>query len=337
MTTELMPISGDIAPYNEFHAQVRQLKDENAKTVFDYEDPAGNKAARSYVHKLRQTKGAVEKTRKEEKAASLEYGRKVDAEAKFLTGEIDEMIEVHAAPLRAIEEREAIRIADIQRNIQHIVDVGNGFIGGEPQPFGLLFRELKEKIIIGDEYGEFQLEAHKAKEEAQNKLGTAFAEHQKREAEQAELAKLRAEKEERDRLELERQQKEREEKIAQEAAAKAIADAAAETQRKLEEAEQQKKAIADEADRREATLKLQAEEARREKAEAIQRERDRVAAEEKAKADEEARREASRKHQSHIHGDIIRALGVLGVSEALSKEIITAIRKGDVPRLKILY
>src|SRR3954454_6832415 len=83
-----------LAVYNPFRAELAEFKAQNATLIFDYESPKGNKEARSHVYKLRQSKAAVEKARKEEKAASLEYGRKVDAEAKTIMEEIEAMIAV---------------------------------------------------------------------------------------------------------------------------------------------------------------------------------------------------------------------------------------------------
>ena len=95
-----------LAAYSEFRAQLSKLREENASLIFDYHDPKGNKEARSHIHKLRRTKGAVESVRKEEKAASLAYGRRVDAEAKAIIGEIEDMIEVHERQIKEIEEAE---------------------------------------------------------------------------------------------------------------------------------------------------------------------------------------------------------------------------------------
>ena len=96
----------EIVAYNEFRGQLAELKANNAALVFDYANPLGNKAARSHVYKLRQTKAAVDKVRKAEKEASLERGRKVDAEAKEIMSEIEAMIDIHQKPLDEIEERE---------------------------------------------------------------------------------------------------------------------------------------------------------------------------------------------------------------------------------------
>lgn len=193
--------TGGIAVYDPFRAKIAELKELNKNTIFLYDDPEGNKAARSHVFALRKSKGAIEATRKEAKAASLEYGRKVDAEARELTAEIEEMIAVHQKPLDEIEEREKLRLETIKGKMQAIVDCGNGLIGGQPQPFGLLIYELKERIVIDDSYGEFREEAQRLHAEATAKINTAFEEHRKREAEARELEQLRKEKQEREQKE----------------------------------------------------------------------------------------------------------------------------------------
>ena len=104
MTTETL---NPLAPYEPIRAQIEELKIANATTVFKYEDAKGNKLARSHVANLRTVKGDIERKRKELKADALEYGKKVDAAAKELTGEIEAMIDVHWKPLEAIERREA--------------------------------------------------------------------------------------------------------------------------------------------------------------------------------------------------------------------------------------
>src|SRR3990167_7339060 len=99
-----------IAVSDEFRAQLAELREHNAKLLFDYEDPKGNEDARSHVYKLRRTKAAVDKARQAGKAASLGYGRRVHSEGKEIIGEIEAMIEVHAKPLAEIEEREKKRV-----------------------------------------------------------------------------------------------------------------------------------------------------------------------------------------------------------------------------------
>ena len=115
---------GGIAVYNEFRSQLAELKNTNAKMVFDYETAKGVREARSYIYKLRQTKAAVDKARVHEKAVSLEYGRRVDAEAKEIIAEIETMMEVHEAPLLEIERREKVRVEGLNNRLNEMIETG---------------------------------------------------------------------------------------------------------------------------------------------------------------------------------------------------------------------
>lgn len=300
---EILPMeTGKVAVYNPFRAQLAELKKSNTSLVFDYESKTGNKDARSYIHKMRKTKAAVEDARKKEKAESLEYGRKVDAEAKELISDLEAMIDVHQKPLDEIEEREKVRVARIQGMLKHISECANGFIGGQPQPFGLLLHELEKKVVIDESFGEFREEAEKAREAAINKVKADMAEAAKRREEKEELERLRKES-------AEREQRERDERIAREAAEKARMKAEATARAEREEAdrlaneerlaaarmEAEAKAAAE---KRELQLKLDAERSEREKLEAQAAQKkaqdDRVAAEAKAKADAHSSQRESR-------------------------------------------
>lgn len=87
----------------------------------------------------------------------------IDAKAAAKKSELD-----RAAAEAA--RKEEIRIDYHRRMIKHIIDCGNGFIGGSPQPFGILFRELETKIIINEGFEEFQQEAEHEKNKAIQKL-----------------------------------------------------------------------------------------------------------------------------------------------------------------------
>lgn len=113
-------------------------------------------------------------------------------------------------------ERERIEAEDRQKAreradyygsiIRHIENCGIGFIGGQPQSFAVLFRELEEKVVIDESFGEFMQPALDAKIAAVEKLKAA----QQRLIDEAEAAK-RAEKEAAERArqaEIERQRQE---------------------------------------------------------------------------------------------------------------------------------
>lgn len=321
-TAESFVIPSDdtgIAVYSEFRAQLATLDAENRSLVFDYEDQKGNKAARSHIHKLRRTKSAVDAARKAEKAASLEYGRRVDAEAKEIIGQIENMIEVHATPIREIEEREEARKADILRRVGILCSYSE-------IPVTLSSVELRERldeleaIEIDESYAESMAVATTHKREGIEHLTAAIEAAEKREAEAAELERLRAEADERER-------KEREERIAAEAAAKAEAEAKA-----AKEREEAAKARAEKAE------KEAAEAAERAAAEAEARVRREVEEAEQAEKAAAAQREKNRKHRDAVNTAAAEKLTeVADLSDAQALLVVSAIANGEIPAISIAY
>ncbi len=199
-----------IAVYNEFRNQLAELKAQNANLIFDYETPKGNKDARSYVYKLRQTKSAVEAARKREKQESLEYGRKVDAEAKEITVDLEDMIKVHQERLDEIEQRETKRIDGIKYRIADITKYQQ-CAGHDVKETASAIKHL-ESVSIDESFAEFQEMARTALEASLHAQRAQYALAIKAESDAAELARLRAQ-------DAERQKKENEARAAQEAEA----------------------------------------------------------------------------------------------------------------------
>jgi len=309
----------EITAYNEFRAKLSELRSLNESLSFDYEDPKGNKEARSHIYKLRKTKSAVEQVRKKEKAESLEYGRRVDSEAKEIMGEIEGMIEVHQAPIDEIEQREKDRIAKHEQNIEYLLsyldpahdDMSSNMINN-------YIHELEE-YEPDESYEEYTDRAIEVYKKARDYLVDLHAKAAKSEAEQAELARLRAEAEERER-------KDREERIAREAAENA-----------KREAEEAAKAEREAAIRREEELKLKAERAEREANETEERMK-REAEEQKRREEQEAeKREQNKKHKAKINNAAVKALLDGGMDEEQAKMAITLIAKREVPNVIISY
>lgn len=308
-----------IAVYKEYTDKLAEIKAANLAVKFDYESPAGNKAARSHVYKLRQTKTAIEETRVAAKKDALEYGRKVDAQAKALMTELDEMIEVHAQPIRLIEQREATRIANIKNNIERFKIVGaESVLTKSAAEIEKIFSELSG-AAIDESYGEFKIEAETAKANALNFLQKAHAEAKQREEERAMLQKLQDEN-------AARHKKEFEERIRREAAEKATFEAE-------QKAQAERDALANElaaAIKREKDLKDQAEQAAAAERKRIKDEADRQAA-------EDAKRAANEAHRKAIHASIILFLDGYGVGNNAAQAIVSDIDAGKLPALKIIY
>lgn len=343
-----MTQQADVIPFNvkevevfsEFKSQLAKLKDDNSKAVFDYESPRGNKEARSHIYTLRQTKGALEKARKEAKDAALKYGRLVDSSAKEIKEELDAMIEVHEAPLREIEEREAARVKAINDRIESM----NRHREFDPETTAAELAEvlaLVESFALDESLEEFKESAAVAKDSAITEIKAKLAARQKYEDEQAELARLRKEQEE-------RAQKEKEDAIAREAVEKAKQEAAEAEEKKrivAECAEQEKEHQRQEEAREQ---ELQMERIRREKVEAEKRaiEAERIAKEkaereqaEKLEAErkESERREANKRHHAKINNQAVSGLVKAGLSEQDAKTAVEAIARKQVPNVSISY
>lgn len=229
-----------IAVYDQFRAQLAEIAADNAAQVFDYEDEQGNEDARSHVYKLRKTKSAIEKARKAAKAASLEYGRRVDGEAKDIVAQIEEMIEVHAAPLKAIEDREAQRVADIADRLAPLTIPEDLDLEGDSAYFqGLI--DAAEAVVIDDSLAEFEFDAETKKCQTLSKLERLQA--GAKALEDAAEARAAAEAEA-----AVKAQAEREERIA--------ADAAAKAKREQKEKEAAEKAAQEKRDNNQRIRKL---------------------------------------------------------------------------------
>lgn len=335
----------EIAVYNEFRAQLAELEKHNKSMVFDYEDPKGNKEARSHVYKLRQTKAAVEKARKAEKQDALDYGRRVDSEAREIADELQSMIDVHEAPLKEIEQREKDRIAKLEAELDALENIGPYALESwdtmTVDDLKACLADTESAPITDERWAEYIAGAARAKDKSVGLIREAIAKREKSDAEQAELERLRKEA-------AEREQKERDERIAREAAERAQQEADRKARAEREAAEKAAQEAQDKAKREAAELTRRAEQAEREKVEA--EERGRIAAENAAKREREAqaererkekeeaeRREANRKHREKVQGEAIAALVDGGVDEKSAAEAVRLISIQAVPHVRIAY
>lgn len=334
-----------IAEYDEFRSQLAEIRKNNAALVFDYASPKGNKEARSYVYKLRQTKAAIERARKKAKEDLIERGRRIDGEAKELIAQVEEMIEVHQKPLDEIEQREKDRIAGHEKRLAEIIYAGQSaqesWLEIDVEHLRISLAKLESLPITEAEWEEFTVRAAEAKDQSLIKLRAAINLREKHDAEQAELERLRREA-------AEREQRERDEQIRREAEARAKREAEEAAERQRQAAEARARAEREAAERRELELRLAAEKAEREKVEAEQRAaraakdaEERLRREQRDKelreAAERARREADRAHRASVNGAALKALVAGGITEDVAKTVIKLVAKGEVPHMVIQY
>lgn len=314
----------EISAYNEFRAQLAELKEYNGKIVFSYETPKGNKDARSHIHKLRKTKSAVDACRKKEKAASLEHGRKVDKEAKDIIGELEDMILVHKQPLDDIEEKEKIRVDSILSKLDAIRHSSQDTDELSSVEISERLDILQNTDITVEVFQELTEQAAGAKSFAIQDLEKLFNARKKYEDDQAEIERLRLENEK-------RQQKERDERIAKEAAEQER-EAALIREKTLKD-RAQKAALKAEQDKRYAAAKA-VQAVKDAEAKVRQEAEEKVIQETKA----QEKREANKQHRAKINRAAVAALVTLSsLSDEQAKDVITLIANKKIPNANMQY
>lgn len=337
---------------------LEKIRAEVSGHVPDLTTKKGRDAIASLAFKVRKSKTALDGLGKKLVDDLKDLPRRIDAERKRVRDTLDALADEVRAPLTQWEQAEEDRVQRHRESIDAINTLAANLDDRTSQAIATLLAAA-EAVEVSAKWEEFEAEAARAKDKAVATLRTALAAREKYEAEQAELARLRAEAEA-------REQKEREERIAREAAERAKREAEARAQAEREAAirrEQEAKAAAE---RRELELKLQAEQA--EKA-AAQAKADRIAAEQRAeqerlaaierekqaveaarqaeikrqadaRAAEEAeakRREADKAHKTKINRAALDAFVAGGMTEECAKLAVTLIAKRAIPAVTIAY
>jgi len=287
----------DLAVFDEVAAAIAEYKKENASLKFDYEDPQGNKDARSHIYKLRQAKTKIADIHKVAKAEAWGVCKMLDAKKKSLTTDVTEMIDVHYKPVKEIEEREAKAAAE-KANEERLERI-----------------RIEAERVAENERREIELEAREAA--AYEKEQAVVREQEKLEAaKQAELDKQAA-------VKAAQEQAERDKKeIAEQAEQFRLATIA--------QAEQDKKYAAEQAERdKQAAVEAEKERQRKE-AEAVQAEKDRL-------AEIEAERVADEKHRASVEAEIRVALFRITDDDEVAGLVLAALMDGEVPFLTINY
>lgn len=326
---------------------LEKIKQELDAFVPDVTTKKGRDAIASMAHKVARSKTALDNIGKELVAELKDVPKKIDAERKRMRDTLDAWKDDVRRPLTEWEEAEEARVNRHKAGL-------SWFELRATENSTLDAAELKaaifevERVDVGQAWEEFEAEAHRAKAKALESLKAALEKREAYEAEQAELARLRAEA-------AAREQKEREERIAREAEERAKREAEAQAQAERDAAAQREAQAKADAERRELELKLTAERAERERAEAEQRavqaekdaearaqaaaqaERQRIADEEAKVKAEEKRREEDKAHKGKVNRAALKALVEGGLTEDAAKIAITLIAQGKVPSVRVIY
>lgn len=308
---EMQPTKGMLIEYPVTDSAIKEIS--RRFEPLEITDTKSYKAVTVAIGEVRGYRVSVEKKRKELKKDALEYGRKVDGEAKRITALLVPIEERLQAKKQIIDDRkeaeraekariEAERVDGIRKKISDIQRITVGLNGLDSNQLRDIIADVEAYGISADGYAEFQLEAKQAQAESINIIKKALGsriefeeEMATRKAESERLEKIRAEQEaERNRLAAEtaRMDAAREAEEARVAEAQAKIDA--ENQKMKEERRRFEAEKQAEIDRKErealekrlaVKAKIEAEKDAREKAERDELERaqkeDREAAEKK--------------------------------------------------------
>lgn len=338
-----------ITQYEELQNKVIIAKQGDKDKRFNYRDPKDNKLARSHVFSLRQIRGEIERARKSAKAYALDYGRRVDSAAAELEADVDALIKPHEDEIRKIEAEEKARVDAHKARIAGI----NGL--KDSNGVQSIKQSLEvAKALVTDDLQEFKAEADSAILDVIRTLETKLAEEEKREAEAAELERLRreaAERAEADRIERIRQQAIEEERarkdaeerarIAKEAKEKAEREALAKAEEERKEREAREAIAA--AERKELEAKMAkeraeraAEEANRRAKEAERREKERAEREAaEVKRIQESLAAAKKATEENCHNVASKIAASLDARGFDGDKITQLIVDGDIPHVRI--
>lgn len=343
---------------NGLDPYLQRIRDEIDAFVPDTSTLKGRKAIASIAYNVAKSKTALDNVGKELVAELKEIPKKVDAERKRMRDTLDAWQEEVRRPLNEWQAAEDARVDKHNERLARL----KSFAEGLAELSSALLKGLisdAESVELGEHWEEFEPEAAREKDKVLTALRAALVKREQYEAEQAELARLRAEAEA-------REKKDREERIAREAAEKARLEAEQKAQAEREAAQRREQEEKAAADRRELELKLQVEQAEHARAQA---EADRLAAEQRAEQDRQdaARREqevadqarederqradaaaaeiarqqqARERDQAHkikVMGEAKEALMSMNITEELAKAIVLKIARREVPNITINF
>lgn len=336
ITPEMAPAIFIAGGLDQFLSQIREAVSE----VPDLSTKKGRDRVASLAASVSRSKTAVEKPGRDYLRKLKEAVKPAEQEIKRFVDECDQIRDTVRLPLTEFENAEKQRVADLKDRLEAL-----RWLGEVLDDFGKLLAtehiinrlDSVKRTEINDSWQELTAEAGVAKDAVIFKLEAALVEAQKRDAEAAELERLRAEQ-------ALSAQREREAAMLREA-----------EERVRRETEEKNRAELEAAAKREADAKAAAERADRELIEAGQRaerekqaaidaerlraqqaEQDRLA-EEKRIADEAAKKAANVEHRREVNRGVVADLIAEGVPEDCAKKCVEAVARMKVRNMHINY
>ncbi|MGL4750998.1 MAG: hypothetical protein ACRCXB_01060, partial [Aeromonadaceae bacterium] len=339
----------------ELLADIRQKA---TSLVPDITTTKGRKEIASVAYAVAKTKTYLEGFGKELTDKYKEIPKRIDANRKVLRDTLDALKDEVRAPLTQYEAAEEARVAALKERMTALADAKQATAELPSTELEHYLQQI-EAIAIDDSWEEMTAQAGVAKDAAVLHLRAVIEKAKEREAQAAELERLRQEaaareqadrerriaeqaaetarQEEARRQQNKRDESERREREAKEREQQAIRDAeAAELAR--QQAEARRIAEAEQAEQR----RLQAEENARRQAEeaaarAAEQERQSIAQEQARQQEEEQRRAADVEHRRTINNAILMDLMGLGIEEDKAVNLIKQIAGNKIEHLSINY
>lgn len=297
---------GAIEPY------LQRVRDIVANFSADADTDAGRTAIKSMAHKVSKVKAAFERFGKQLADDQKAIPKKIDATRRLIDDELSKLRDDIRAPVTQWEQEEETRVNAIKAVLARFQEAIDDREQRHSQYLKDWLGDIRAVPADAEHCQEYAGAAAELSAKAISVLETRLAEAEKREAEQEELAKLRAEAEERARIDRE-------------------ADIAAEA------AEAARKRVEAEAAEREAALVRAKEDAERRATEAAAKALRELEDQKRREAEETAKREADKTHKAKINRAAVAALVDGGIDEAAAKLVITLIAKKSIPHVTIAY
>jgi hypothetical protein len=280
-------IGGIVARYNVTDAAIAELRSSySGMTIAGVGDKDGYKAVHEAKIHVRDLLVRVEKTRKELKQESLDYGRKVDSAAKSITERLEPLRDELAAEEKRIDDQKSAILAKRQ---QEISDRVNARVAALTAVNGLaLIRVENLPAMLEEDFQAFLAMATETFTKAEAERVSQAAELDRlRKADDEAKAKAAAALEEQRKAQDAKQAELDSQRIEQEKKAAELRAESARIEREKRDAETAKRHAEEiEKARREAAEDARLEIIRNEKQRELEAERARIAAEaEKAEAD----------------------------------------------------
>jgi hypothetical protein len=340
----------------------RKAREEAA--ALDVSTRAGRDGLASLGLKVAKTKTAFDGMGKSLVNGWKKQAGVIDQERRMIRDRLDALKEEVRKPLTEYENADRDRIADHEAALAEIIALADVPADAAPYQIALRMDDLTAKAKRN--WQEFSTRATMTVGQITDRLADLHAAATKREADAAELDRLRAEHAERERQESEIRQQEREDEIRRLATEQARLDAEAraaaeleESARREREAELARAAAQEAADRAEAArvaavakaeqdrhdAELRADAARvaaaikaeADAAAAVEAERQRRADAKAAEEAETARRTADKAHRARVNNEAMAGLVAAGLDDKAARAAVIAIARGAVPHVTISY